>query len=79
VNLDEDAQLAHRFLQREPLPFLVVTEGPGGLADTLDLDKMPTAFLLDRDGVVRYRHEGFGAGVEEELRREVEDLLGDGR
>jgi len=62
------------FLAREPLPS---SSSPRArrAAEVLDLDKMPTAFLLDRDGVVRYRHEGFEPGSEEELRRNVEELL----
>ena len=37
---------------------------------------MPTSYLLDRAGRVRFVHEGFhGEGTEQELRHEIDALL----
>jgi peroxiredoxin len=36
---------------------------------------MPSTFLIDRQGIVRYAHVGFHDGEEVELASEVEGLL----
>jgi peroxiredoxin len=36
---------------------------------------MPTMFILDRDGVVRFIHRGYHDGAETDLAREIESLL----
>jgi hypothetical protein len=40
---------------------------------------MPTSYLLDRNGVVRYVHEGFRRGDEKALREEIDKLLRKGK
>ena len=36
---------------------------------------IPATFLVDRGGIVRYGHEGFGPGSVEQLERELRELL----
>ena len=36
---------------------------------------MPTSYLIDRGGVVRYVHEGFQRGDEKMLRLRIQSLL----
>jgi len=36
---------------------------------------MPSSFLIDRDGVIRYAHVGYHDGEEVEVEREIRDLL----
>lgn len=36
---------------------------------------MPTSYILDRNGIVRYVHAGFKAGSAEEIESKVESLL----
>jgi hypothetical protein len=36
---------------------------------------LPTLFVVDPDGVVRRHHTGISPGTEEELAREIEELL----
>jgi hypothetical protein len=40
---------------------------------------MPTSYLIDRDGVIRYVHRGFRRGDGAKLRKEIRALLGRGR
>lgn len=39
--------------------------------------RMPTAFIVDRSGVVRHVHAGYEDGEEEKISREIEALLGE--
>ena len=36
---------------------------------------MPTSYLIDRKGIVRYVHEGFRSGDEDKLRGEIRRLV----
>ena len=37
---------------------------------------MPTSYLIDRSGVIRYVHRGFRKGDENELRDRIAKLVG---
>jgi hypothetical protein len=36
---------------------------------------MPTSYVIDRRGIIRYVHGGYVAGEETAIAREVEELL----
>ena len=38
---------------------------------------MPSAYLIDRNGVIRHVHLGFRGGAAEELKENIELLLAD--
>jgi alkyl hydroperoxide reductase subunit AhpC len=39
------------------------------------LDKMPTSFVVDKKGIIRFVHGGYVDGEEEQIGREVEQLM----
>jgi thiol-disulfide isomerase/thioredoxin len=75
VSVDEDRSQIGPFLEaaRVKLPVLL---DPGGnaLEQTLGLRVMPTTWVLDRTGRVRWANEGFEGNVDA-VRAEVEKLL----
>ncbi len=75
VSVDDGDEAVRAFLAREPLPFPVLRDPGGTLAESLSVAEMPTSFVLGRDGRVRARHDGFDSGVEPALRRQLEALL----
>ena len=40
-------------------------------------ETMPSSFLIDRNGVVRYAHVGYHDGEEVQIEKEIKELLGD--
>jgi cytochrome c biogenesis protein CcmG, thiol:disulfide interchange protein DsbE len=46
------------------------------IAKSYKPDTMPSSFVIDKKGVVRYAHVGFHDGDEAEIEKEVKDLLG---
>jgi peroxiredoxin len=40
-------------------------------------ETMPSSFVIDRKGVVRYAHVGYHDGDEAEIEHEIKELLGD--
>ena len=76
VNTDEDDAPVRRFLRETPLSCTVARDPRGQVADDMGVSMIPTTLLLDREGKVRLRKQGFTPGDEPALRAEVEKLLG---
>jgi thiol-disulfide isomerase/thioredoxin len=77
ASTDEADEDVRKFLAQAPLPFTIARDPDGRVAEELGVQLMPTTFLLDRAGKVRFRHVGFSPDSEGALRREVELLLGE--
>jgi peroxiredoxin len=75
VNIDKVKDNAARLASQLGVTFDVALDPSGSVAATYDLPKMPTSFVIDRKGVVRYVHEGFeGSGDVERFRKEIDEL-----
>lgn len=77
VNLDRVRAEADQFLQHSPPGFEVVYDPGGVTAQKFGLRGMPTSFLIDRNGVVRLRHEGFLRADQPALAARVRSLVAD--
>ncbi len=78
VSFDEDRALLGAFLEQNPVTFPILWDKGGArLGEPLDVARLPTTLLLDRDGIVRYAHVGFDAEEAAALEREVRKLLGE--
>ena len=75
VNLDEKVADAEKFLSDYPAGFTVVADRSKQCAKDFDVIAMPSSYLIDREGIVRYIHRGFRPGETKELRLIVEQLL----
>jgi thiol-disulfide isomerase/thioredoxin len=78
VNVDELPADALRFLQRTPATFAIGADATGSCPRAFGVEAMPTSYLIDRSGTIRHVHAGFRAGDVADLRRRVEQLLGEG-
>ncbi len=77
INVDEFEADALTFLNEIPVSYLVVRDAEGVTPRTYGILGMPTAYLIDREGVVRLVHQGFRRGDGEKLRAEITTLLGE--
>jgi thiol-disulfide isomerase/thioredoxin len=75
VNKDNLMKDAQRFLSRTPVSFTLVHDDKHAIAKAFDFKTMPTGFLIDRKGVVRFVHEGFDSSSEKALQTKIEALL----
>ena len=63
VSVDEDRQNARTFLSSRAKWSLTVAHDPKGkLPEVLQPTKMPTSYVVDADGIIRYVNEGFERG-----------------
>jgi thiol-disulfide isomerase/thioredoxin len=77
VNKDVASDDAGRFLKRVNVSFTLVADQNDAVAKAFDVQAMPSGYLVDRKGVVRYVHRGFTDATAGELAHEIESLLKD--
>jgi len=76
VSVDDKPWNFDGFRRRAQPPFATVLDRHQQLVRAVMAPAMPTAYLLGRDGRVRYVHVGFhGSTTEQELRTQIEALL----
>ena len=76
VSVDEKAPAAVAFAKKFAPPFAALHDREGKLVQQVSVPTMPTSYLVDRNGRVRFVHAGFhGDTSERELRKEIEALL----
>ncbi len=75
LNLDEEASDAQAFLASHPASFKIATGANQACASSFHVEAMPSSYLIDRAGKVRYIHHGFRAGDAELLHGLAASLL----
>lgn len=75
VNKDQEPAEIERFLKRYPVSFTLTTDPLDALAKDLRVTVMPTAFLIDRHGMIRSVHRGFRSEDTAKLESEILSLL----
>jgi peroxiredoxin len=75
INVDQDRKLADAFLGKTPAQFRVEYDPAGTIARKFDVQAMPTSFLIDRQGKVRFRHEGFKEKSRDSREKQIAQLL----
>jgi len=76
VNLDQKSKKALRFLEKNPIGYPSVHNPAGDIPKSFGLETMPTSYLIDANGVVRYVHRGYQSGDIEEIRSQIRKLIG---
>jgi thiol-disulfide isomerase/thioredoxin len=77
VNIDKDPKNAETFLaglKRRP-SFPILLDGAARIPPLYRLEGMPTTVLIDRKGVVRFRHTGFKPEKKDAFLAEIRELL----
>jgi peroxiredoxin len=74
ISQDEDAKGIPAFLSETGAKFPVVWDDGKAVAKAYDPPTMPTAFVIDKNGIVRFVHVGYRAGDEATLEDEVRQL-----
>ena len=67
INCDELKQDADNFLVETPAEFTVIFDHSGQLANRMQVQGMPTSYLINPDGQIINIHQGFTATTPEKL------------
>ena len=79
VNVDANPKDGRAFLRKRPIGYPSASDPKGNLPARFEVETMPTSFLIDRQGVIRYVHKGFRKGDMDELRERIKELVASGR
>jgi thiol-disulfide isomerase/thioredoxin len=75
VNVDREHADAEQFLRSHAAQFRIVYDPQGRLPEKFGVRGMPTSFLIDRNGHIQLRHEGFFIKDSDALARQVRTLV----
>jgi len=75
INLDEKSTDAKDFLAKYPAKFTVAADIDEQCAQDFVVKAMPSSYLIDRKGIIRYTNLGFKTGEAEEVKVLLEQLL----
>jgi cytochrome c biogenesis protein CcmG, thiol:disulfide interchange protein DsbE len=75
VNIDKQRENAERMSKLLGLSLDVLLDPAGSVASTYDPPKMPTSFVVDKKGIVRYVNEGFeGPADVDRFKKQLDEL-----
>jgi thiol-disulfide isomerase/thioredoxin len=75
VNLDEERKSAEAFLAAHPHEMPVLFDPKGAAPVAFDVKGMPTSFVIDKTGAIRFTHMGYTGNVDQSYRQEIAQLL----
>jgi cytochrome c biogenesis protein CcmG, thiol:disulfide interchange protein DsbE len=76
VSVDQDLANVKTFLKTMPVSFPIAHDGGHEVANRFKPPKMPSSYIVDRNGVVRHVHGGYRDGDAAKFEAEVTALLG---
>jgi thiol-disulfide isomerase/thioredoxin len=75
VNLDERRRDADAFLGDHSHRLTVLFDPKGTSPEAFGVTGMPSSFLIDKTGNIRFTHMGYSGNVDESYRQEIAQLL----
>jgi thiol-disulfide isomerase/thioredoxin len=75
ISTDDEPDGIAAFASETGAKFPIGWDEGGGLAQQYSPPTMPTSYIVDKNGIVRYVHAGYRAGSSEEIESMVSSLL----
>ena len=75
ICIERSDSVVSKYLQKRQVSFPVLVDKNGEIADTYRFSGLPASFLIGKDGIIRYRHMGFGKELLKIYEQEITDLL----
>ncbi len=74
INVDTDRHAAEEFLHKNGVDLNVLLDPSGSVVGRYDPPKMPTSYVVDREGVIRHVNAGFEEGDEAKIEHQLTAL-----
>ena len=75
ISLDTENKITAKFLKKNPALFTVAYDPDGNVADSYNVQVMPTSYLIGRDGKLLMTHKGFRSKQKDALEAEIKKAL----
>lgn len=75
VNVDTDSSKANNYLKDVSVSFPIVYDTGNTVSKSFNVNAMPTTVIVDRNGNMRFLHQGYKPGYENEYKKQVKQLI----
>jgi thiol-disulfide isomerase/thioredoxin len=75
INLDAEPELAAAFLNKVPANMPIVYDPQGDIAKSYQILGMPSSYIVDKKGNLRFSHKGFFSEKQSQYEQEIQTLL----
>lgn len=75
VNVEEDSSKAKNWLRDLKVAFPVLLDSANTVSKQYEVNAMPSTYIIDKDGNLRYVHRGYLPGYEDEYQKQVRELM----
>lgn len=75
ISLDASERSIGKYLLTTPVAFPVMIDRKSDVADAYGFSGLPAGFLIDKNGIIRYRHAGFDKSFVAIYEKEIVELL----
>lgn len=75
INVDEDGDAARQFLDQHPVDYPIAFDPKGDCPSAFQVKAMPSSYLVDKTGKVRYVHLGYREEDQAVIREKISGLL----
>jgi len=75
VNVDTDSTKANNYLKDMTVTFPIVYDISNAVSKSFNVNAMPTTVIVDRNGNMRFLHQGYRPGYENDYKKEVVQLI----
>jgi len=75
VNVDSDSTKARNYLRDIQVTFPILYDNSNAVSKQFSVNAMPTTVIVDRNGNMRFMHQGYKPGYERDYKKEVVQLI----
>ena len=75
INIDKDPEKVSKELRRMQVSFPVLLDPTHEVSEKYEVEEMPSTYIIDRDGNLRYTHQGFPAGFDDVFLKQIRELM----
>lgn len=75
VNVEEDSENAEAWLEEMPVSFPILFDPENRVSELYDVIAMPSTVLVDRQGNIRFSHDGYQPGYENDYQTQIRALI----
>ena len=75
VNTEQDSSKANAYLRDIKVSFPILYDSTSKVSQLYNNRAMPTTIMIDRNGKMRFMHEGYKSGYEKDYKKQIKKLI----
>ena len=75
INTENDLKKVTKYLRGMQIAFPILFDDTHEVSKKYEVEAMPSTYIIDRDGRLRYVHNNFKKGFEDDFQKQVRELM----